>query len=65
MVKIASNRCLQAAEKALASVDGKKMLLPQELFLGSCHSPGRRVRGAGGEECITVTSKRTDATQEH
>jgi hypothetical protein len=49
MVKIASNRCLQAAEKTLASVNGKKMLLPQELFLGSCHSPGR---GAGGEECI-------------
>jgi hypothetical protein len=65
MVKSASNRCLQAAVKALASVDGKKMLLPQELFLGSGHSPGRRVRGAGGEDCIIwrSSSKRTDATQ--
>jgi hypothetical protein len=52
MVKIASNRCVQVVEKALACVNGKKMLLPQELFLGSCHSPERRVRGAGGEECI-------------
>jgi hypothetical protein len=52
MVEIVSNGCLQAAEKALAYVNGNEMLLPQELFLGSCHSPGRRIRGAGGEECI-------------
>jgi hypothetical protein len=52
MVKIVSSGYLQAVEKALAYINGNKMLLPQELFLGSCHSPGRRVRRAGGEECI-------------